>query len=842
MALFPIIPSFAGGEASESLWARIDLERYNTFLRRARNVIIMPQGGVINRPGTFYAGNAKYFGSQARLIPFQFSTTQAYALEFGHLYMRIYMIIDNVAGVVMKGEVPVEVATPYRADDLSLLRYVQSADTLYLLHPDYSPRTLTRTSHVDWTLSTMVFDPPPMGPMNTDDDNGITLNAISGATGKRGESVYIHSQKATFDPKDVGRWLRLDYTRYSQTVAVGNYTNSTGNPWYSDTSSPAWKIDTGYYRNALVSNVVGGVTYYYMCNQPHTSAADSEPGEGVSWAAYWLLVESGGSGGWEVSGEWEFSGKFATTDTGKNPFRLQESTDSGASWHDYAVMEDGLSHVITGSAPVFDDGTRVRLRLVSVDGPTYKMSYSLRLVEGQEHGLLSISQYVSPTQVKALVKRDALVVTDGRKVLSWYLEAFGGNSGYPSVGAFFQDRLVLAATPEQPQAFWMSETGDYNAFDWGEPLEDSDTVNHAIPGRAVNGIVGMVSLESMVFLTTGGEWRIAPSSDNKAISPSSILVRAQGERGASGLCPLVVGNVIMYIQRYQTRVRGIAYSLDADAYDGPDLSIIARHLLDGHTIVDWALQSEPWGVVWAVRDDGKLLSLTYLKEHEVVAWALHETDGQFESICSIPGDCQDEVFFAVRREVNGGYRRYVERLAHRWNGAPGADSGQFLDCSLRYSPSVSFAHLEGKEVSVLSNGFVYDGRLVSKGVLDISGIDDPNGALVGLPYPSYIRTMEMEIQGRTGTSMGRRKRISGVKVKVKDSTNLKVGPDLDRLSDLKSTSPSPVIDVDPPQLFTGYAYQAVRGGFGDEGSVVLYQDSPYPMEILAVLPVIDNES
>ncbi len=130
MAISWIQPSFAGGEIGPSLYGRIDMAKYQVALRKCDNFIVRQYGGVENRPGTRFVGAAKYPNRKCRLIPFQFSTVQTYALEFGHQYMRV---IKDGALVLNSSNVIYEIATPYTEADLFLIKFTQSADVLTLV-------------------------------------------------------------------------------------------------------------------------------------------------------------------------------------------------------------------------------------------------------------------------------------------------------------------------------------------------------------------------------------------------------------------------------------------------------------------------------------------------------------------------------------------------------------------------------------------------------------------------------------------------------------------------------------------------------------------------------------
>lgn len=153
MAISWIQPSFAGGEIGPSLYGRIDMAKYQVALRKCDNFIVRQYGGVENRPGTRFVGAAKYPNRKCRLIPFQFSTVQTYALEFGHQYMRV---IKDGALVLNSSNVIYEIATPYTEADLFRIKFTQSADVLTLVHPAYPPKELRRYAHDNWQLVDVV--------------------------------------------------------------------------------------------------------------------------------------------------------------------------------------------------------------------------------------------------------------------------------------------------------------------------------------------------------------------------------------------------------------------------------------------------------------------------------------------------------------------------------------------------------------------------------------------------------------------------------------------------------------------------------------------------------------
>jgi hypothetical protein len=143
--------SFVAGELSPKLHGRVDIKNYNSGLKQCRNFIVYPHGGLQRRDGLRYVGETKDSTRKSRLIPFQFGDDNAYILEFGHENIRVYR--NNAVQTLVDNITPVDIVSPYDEDDVHGIQFAQSFDVIYLAHPDYKPRELTRTAHDAWALS-----------------------------------------------------------------------------------------------------------------------------------------------------------------------------------------------------------------------------------------------------------------------------------------------------------------------------------------------------------------------------------------------------------------------------------------------------------------------------------------------------------------------------------------------------------------------------------------------------------------------------------------------------------------------------------------------------------------
>lgn len=236
------------------------------------------------------------------------------------------------------------------------------------------------------------------------------------------------------------------------------------------------------------------------------------------------------------------------------------------------------------------------------------------------------------------------------------------SSNFPGTCAYVQQRLGFGNLQNDSEGIYLSRTGKFKNFSTSSPIKDDDAVTFKMAGRQVNEIRHLLDLGNLVILTASGEWGL----QSGVISPTSISPKQYSYNGASKLMPVVVNNTAIYVQARGSIVRDIGYSYQSDGYTGNDLTIFSAHLFDGYQLVDWTYQKVPHSIVWAVRDDGTVLGLTYVKEHEIIGWHRHEFDGGFvENISSIPEGDEDFVYMIIKRTINGVTKRYIERLATR---------------------------------------------------------------------------------------------------------------------------------------------------------------------------------
>ena len=408
------------------------------------------------------------------------------------------------------------------------------------------------------------------------------------------------------------------------------------------------------------------------------------------------------------------------------------------------------------------------------------------------------------------------------------------DGNHPATVAFHQQRLVLGGTASSPQSFYLSRTGDFENFRKSRPLMDDDPVEYVLASGSIDAVQWVESFGDLLVGTSGAEYKA--TGEGGVITAKSVNITSQSYWGSAGLAPIIVGNSVLHVQRHGAHVRDLFYSLEKDGYAGNDLSILAPHLFEGHRLRQWAYQQTPGSVLWIVRDDGLLLALTYLKEHDIWGWSRHPTAGEVLSVCSISGPASDELLLVVRRrDADGGTRYCLERLAPQWQDSDPVEEAFFVDCglSLHREEAVNdvdgLDHLEGQSLAVLADGSPVEGCVVRQGRIRL-----PFAARIvqaGLPYASVLSPLPVEGNGESGSTLGRQRALGRCCLRLFRSVGGRYGAGRDELYDIPFL---PRRWDEACQPFSGDVDFLPAGGHGPSATIWLVQERPLPFHLLAL--------
>ena len=245
----------------------------------------------------------------------------------------------------------------------------------------------------------------------------------------------------------------------------------------------------------------------------------------------------------------------------------------------------------------------------------------------------------------------------------------GAESGtYPAVPFYFQERRGYAYTLNNPDTYWLSQPGSYTNFDYRIPTIDSDSITGTPWAQEVNGVQFCVPMPGGLVVLTGlSAWQLSGNAGaGSPITPSAQTATAQAYNGCSALIPpLRLENYILYVQAKGSIYRLLSYNFFTNIYTGSDQTIYSPHLFNNYSVVSHAYCEEPFKVIWSIRNDGVMLSNTFLPSQEVNAWTRHDTQGLFVSNCSVTEPPVDALYVATQRTINGQTSYMIERFDNR---------------------------------------------------------------------------------------------------------------------------------------------------------------------------------
>ena len=635
--------SFGTGEVSPQLSGRVDLTKYATAATTMRNFLVDYRGGASSRAGTQLVGPCFpgiVDGVQPRLIPFVFNSDQPYVLVLYHGRMR----------VVYRGGFILEAAKTITT------AMVPNGASLVLDVSDATGLNVHDTVYINGAVN----GPHREGSAPALNERYFRITAISGTQVTLVDEAGLPISTADWDRAMSGGYLSRVYEvntpwddshiadlKFAQSADVMTVTHPAYFPYnVSRYGNTDWRIE------------------YEDFNTPDLAPIDIV-----------ATPINEGAADKETTSTTEFSDGTHSTTTNVTPGNAAD-TDFFYVYGLAGVDQDGAE---SGAALI----TCVNKSLNTTDGVVNKLEWTnkpgvvkTRIYKGQvvPNGRQGSSPFVlgliGTTTGESY--QDLNYAPNYDKSNRQGYNPFDGTTGIdmPAVVSYYQQRRVYAASDRKPATIWFTRPGQYNNFDYSEPSQDDDSITATLSGAEVNIVRSLVPLSSsLIALTSGSIYEVRGSSDS-GLSPATISANPQTYSGATGLQPLRINVALLYMQARGAAVRELTYSNQAGGYTGKDISLLSAHLFTGLDIKAWAWAEEPDKVVWAVRNDGVLLSLTYVPDQEVYGWARHDTAGRFCDVAAIPEDTEDGVYVvAYRYSPEKGFQYFIERMQSRLMGA-----------------------------------------------------------------------------------------------------------------------------------------------------------------------------
>ena len=720
---FPSITSFNAGQVSPLMESRADFQKYTASSRLIENMLVTVQGPVLKRPGTKYIATAKT--GKVRVLPFEYSTDDAYVLEAGNIYIRFYR---NAGQILDDDDDAVEIVTVFDTDEIWDIQYTQTDNDMYLVDGSDPPQILTRADHDDWTIADVSFTNGPFLPEN-ETTTTITPTGYSFTDDASAETFTItgSGDLSSLFPDD-------------GTFIIGSSTDNDGTWTVSSTTfagDPAFVITvvedvTGTDDTGSIVVAGGTVTLTAIASIFETTSGATHVGS--IWAIDQVRDNSTIRGKFTADGTSlsspVFTGSygFVTTGSWNGTVTLQRSTNNGIAWR--AALDALVNTNFDNPAEFEDDGAMYRAVMSDYASGTCK--YTFTITADTNKGVVEITAVASGTSATATV---IVNLTNTDATTTWREPYWSDFRGWPQTVVFHQQRLVYGGSDSYPQTIWF---GKQDPDDYGNFLEGTlDTSAFTVALEGQNPIRWLLSQDFLLIGTSGscGKW----GEQGKAVTPTAPSYQEQTPFGAADFQAFQSNSGALYVERGARNIRQFEFRLQADQYESDDLNVLSPEITKSG-ITDIAFQLRPNPILWCVLDNGDIATLTYQPEQSVIAWTKQVTDGDFESVTVISsGAAEDEVWVSVER--NG--TRYIEQFQpHDWGDDQ--EDAWFVDSGLGYdsAATASFSgldHLDGKKVAIWADGIVLGDELVVSGEITI---DVASSVVVaGLPYTAKLETL-----------------------------------------------------------------------------------------------------
>lgn len=672
--------SFASGEIAPSLWARVDQLKYQSGLELCRNMFTRREGSASNRSGhAFICPMIGWVDDYARGIDFVFNNDQAYVLIFTD--GRLQFVRDGAPILeTAKNITAITAANPPVVT--SNAHGFSNGDLLYLDDVE----GMVEVSRRFFTAANVTANTYALHEEAAIDGTGFTAYT-GGGTARR-----VYSIATPFAGAD------LAGIRYKQSADVMILVNDGYTPQkLSRIADTNWTMADAEFEPAIDQPETGAMTgtagadviRYQVTAIAEDTGEESFAGYGnakafadLLWPAIFSLRVTTTTNHNYVTGErvlfrgivdvnFTFlNGRTYTIEvTGATTFTLDGTTLQGIGQN--AVAPAGsVEHNRIYSVLTFP--TSVNPVTVTWGAVPAAIEYNIyREING-------IFAYIGTSASTSFEDLGYGADASDTPPVSFDLFSLSGNPG--AVG-FFQQRLTLGGFASDQERARASRIGLFYNFTRSNPTQSDDAISFITNSGKVNRILHFEELERLLVFTSGNVISIE-GDEAGSLTPTAINPRIRSGEGCAEVKPIVAGTAILFVQKQGRIINEIIPNQPGQAFQSRNVTVWAPHLFEGRAVVDWAWAANPFGIVWAVMDDGEMVGFTYLREQEVWGWHRHDTGklqgDEYVGVCAIPEAGETITYPLVRRlGVNGQSRIYCERMATR--DVPYAADGRFVD-------------------------------------------------------------------------------------------------------------------------------------------------------------------
>ena len=812
--------NFTAGEITPKLFGRTDISKYDNGAETVENFLVQPHGGLSRRPGTRFVSEVKNSSNAVRLIPFEFNVEQAYVLEFGPTYFRIY----RDGGQVESGGSAVEVTTVYTASDLAGLKFAQAADVMYVVSPNHPIYKITRTSHTAWTFTEVTTQRGPFL------DQNITTTTLT--PDSRDGTIRLTASASLFTADDVGRLVKIE----AGFIKITAFTSATV------VDGTAQELEDGR-AEILPSYTASTISFH----EGDPDATGLEHNDRIEDTAAAFIDE-----GFKIGQTIIISG--TTSNNNSTGFLVVDVTDSVitlAPGADLATEAADSGHTIQGKLVATDEWSLGAFSKTT-GFPRAVAFYEQRLVfagTSEQPQTLFFSQGGDFENFESgTAADDGMVYTIGSNTVN--VIRFLASTRNLIVGTSGGEFVVRASGADEaitPTNIQIKQQTSHGAADM-TPMQAGNAVLFVQRAKRkvlelqfnfdVDGYIAPDVALISEHITENGLEELAYQQE-----PDSILWTRRGdgqlacmtykrEEQVIGWSRQIIGGVFGTGNAIVESIASIPGDLDED-----QVWVAVKRTINGATkryvefIRDFDFGTDVNNAIFVDS------SLTFTGVTSTLAGdeAADQTTITLADASSFPSSGAIKIGTEVitytgksTNDLTGCVRGVVGPAAAHSSGATVTQATLSLS---------GLSHLEGQTVSILGDGSVHPDKTVSSGAVTLERY--VTKAHAGLSYNSTLQTLRVDAGSAMGTSQGKIKRINELTVRLFRSVGLKVGRDANNLDIVPFRSSATAMDA-PIALFTGDKEIELNGNYDTDGQLTIRQDQPLPMNILAVYATLST--
>lgn len=839
-------PSFAGGEVSPSVAARVDLSKRAVAVERAENFFVRVSGGMESRPGLQFIAAAKTTDT-TRLIPFEFNTEQTYILELGNQYIRFY----TYGGQILSGGSPYEIASPYLAADLFEIEFAQSGDVMTLVHPNYAPRELVRITNTNWTLTEIAFTPsqePPTALSLTEDEAG-SGNLLKYKVTANNSETFEESVSAL----SASTLTITDVTQASPAVVTTSTDHELvyGDEIFIDDVVGMTQLNG---RRFLVLDTPSATTLELMSTgrSPIDSTGYTTYASGGTLSPAFVTVDTLETG-WEITLSWEaaegaggyniyresqglfsfigrtdrlsFTDSFIEADTSDtaplatNPFEDGEGfwpsttgffqqrqiyANSDAFPNRFWMTQTGVFYNFATSTPLRDDDAIIATlaaRRINEIRHVIPLSDLVILTTGAEFRVKGQGDSAFTPSTVNIKPQSYYGSTALRPIVA------GDVALYMAPGNFIRELSYEFATDKftgRDITVLARHLLDYNEIvDWGFAPSPYDLI--WLVRDDGTALVLTYQKEQEVYAWT----RATTLGDFK-----SVAVVREGDKDVPYF--LVRRNINGTVKQFVERLDEREFEDLQDAF-----CVDAGLTLDSPITITDMTAANPVVVTAPSHglSNGDIVDISDVFETSSTNTRREVASADYTG-----------TGFTVANATTNTFELNLSGSGYDGSGFAAYSSGGVARKAVTTLSGLS--HLEGAEVVAAANGYAEEGLIVSGGSVTLNA--PASRVHIGLPFTCQMITLPVSTYGSSDTLDKRTMNISRLSVEVERTMGMWTGPTPDLMREAKFGLPANY--GQPLPMVTEDINVTLKGDWNKKKQVVIEQRSPLPLTILAVAP------